>query len=149
MLFAHLKRPTRRHNNFYNVRGIRGHPAAVVAHGRACEALQGDVPGEPVRNLLVCPVKRRATRISHLCKSGGTYGNSLRLVRPTDPCWRKLRAIRRTHRVGLAFGRFPGICGSFLRPAPLTCSCFRRHVAIPRIGHPDHGPLGPRPVRPE
>jgi hypothetical protein len=104
----------------------------------------------PPIKIALCPVKRRATRVSHLCKSGGTYGNSLRLVRPTDPCWRKLRAIRRTHRVGVT-GRFPGICGSFLRLAPLTCFCFRRHVAIPRIGHLDHGRrlLGSRPGRPE
>jgi hypothetical protein len=89
-------------------------------------------------------------QLSGLCKSGGTYDNSLHLVRPTDPCLGKPRAIRRRHRAELAFGKLPDIGGSFPRLVRLVCPCFRKHVAIPRIDPvPGRHPLGPHPVRSE
>lgn len=83
-----------------------------------------------------------------LYKSRDTYGNFLRLVRPTRSCRGRLVSVRRTHPSELVFGKSPGICGNFLRPAPLTCPCFRRHAAIPRIAHPlDRRTLGRLPVQ--
>jgi hypothetical protein len=78
----------------------------------------------------------RNTEVTDLYKSGGTYDNSLRLVRQAGPCSDMLASIRRTHPSELVFGRSPGICGNFLRLAPLTYPCFRRHAATPRIARP-------------
>ena len=66
-------------------------------------------------------------------KSRDTYGNFLRLVRPTGPCRDKLVSIRRTRLCEPALGRSRDTCGNFLRPVRLARPCFRRHAAIARI----------------
>ena len=78
----------------------------------------------------------KTTVTSDLYKSRDTYGNFLRLVRPTRPCRGKLVSIRRTRLCEPAFGRSPDIGGNFLRPVPLARPCFRRHAATARIAHP-------------
>jgi len=60
-----------------------------------------------------------ATFTGDLYKSRDTCGSFLRLVRPTRPCWGRLVAIRRTRPCEPVVGRSRGICGNFLRPAPL------------------------------
>ena len=94
--------------------------------------------------------RQLATFTNDLYKSRDTYGNFLRLVRPTRSCRGRLVSIRRTHPSELVFGRSHGICGNFLRPAPPARPCFRRHAAIARIAHPlDRRTLGRLPVQPQ
>jgi hypothetical protein len=78
-------------------------------------------------------------------KSGDTCGNFLRLVRPTGLGGGRLASTRRKRPFVLVAGRFRGICGNCLRPAPPECPCFRRHVAIARTAH--LGPRGRHPVQ--
>src|SRR5882724_7339850 len=90
-----------------------------------------------------------ATFTTDLYRSRDTCGNFLRLVRPTRPYRGRLVSIQRTRPCELVFGRSPGICGNFPRPAPLACPCFRRHAAIARIAPLDRRRLGRLLVQPQ
>jgi hypothetical protein len=86
----------------------------------------------PAREAEAALVITRRTKVD-LYKFGDIYDNSLRLVRPTGLVKTSLPQFAAYIPPN---GRSPGICGNFLRPAPRACPCFRRHAAIPRIGHP-------------
>src|SRR5258708_7146813 len=60
----------------------------------------------------------RETFTNDLYKSRDTYGNFLRLVRPTRSCRGRLVSIRRTHPSELVFGRSHGTAAISFAPLP-------------------------------